>query len=198
MKGTRIQSICVNTPYSLTHEVLCKVTKNCSRFWIPAFAGMTEGGVLHDCRHSRESGNPEVWFRLRRVRGTSVSSYYEGYESVAPAITATYTGDMIGVLDLSANSGSWFVHRKALLSYSIATNQVTAKFRGIKPISSDVDLGFRDFEVGPVSVGEGGAFSNMGPSYEDCLGGGCVESGFYGRGAFEAAGRAVKVYENAI
>ena len=60
---------------SLTHEVLCKVTKNCSRFWIPAFAGMTERGVLHDCRHSLSSprkrgasGNPEVWFRLCRVR----------------------------------------------------------------------------------------------------------------------------------
>ena len=29
------------------------------------FAGMTEGGVLHDCRHSRESGNPETRTILR-------------------------------------------------------------------------------------------------------------------------------------
>ena len=52
--------------------MLCKVTKNCSRFWIPASAGMTAitqdaslGHSLSSPRKRGGSGNPEVWFRRR-------------------------------------------------------------------------------------------------------------------------------------
>ena len=46
--------------WSLTHEVLCKVTKNYSRFWIPAFAGMT--AVMQDAP-------PRSFPRKRESRG---------------------------------------------------------------------------------------------------------------------------------
>ena len=129
-------------------------------------------------------------------RGSGITGYYEGYEGVArerPEITATYTGDMIGVVDPGGNARELFVHGKALLEYSIDTNEVTAKFSGIRYVDNEVpDDGISlDFEVEPVSVSEGGAFSNMGGS---CAAG-CVEGGFYGPGAPESAGRFVKVYE---
>ena len=128
------------------------------------------------------------------------AGYYEGYEGVArerPEITATYTGDMIGVADFGGRAREQFVHGKALLEYSIDTNEVTAKFSGIRYVDNVDRGGSLDFEAPAVSVGEDGTFGNMvseGAVLEGCVSG-CIEGGFYGPGAPESAGRFVKVYE---
>ena len=44
---------------------------------------MTEGGVLRDSRHSRGSGNPEVWFWLCQVKEyRTIDLARFGYERV--------------------------------------------------------------------------------------------------------------------